>query len=369
MPDEDFRKSTGHHDVFISYAQEDKPVADAVCARLESHHIRCWIAPRDIAPGKVFPEAIIEGIEEGKVLVVIFSSFANKSPHVTREVTNAVNKGRIVIPFRIEDVQPSKSMEYLMSVPHWLDAVTPPLEDHIELLIKTIGVILETDTITASGLAQATTGTARNTGTAPSPPFGYPAPEIPKTEKNAAYIPLKPATSPFQPSKNLLIAGIILVGFIVIVLGYSNGLIVLTPFGSPASDQAKITGAIPPGMSEDDYYRSSVANVNTVILTTLPTQTLAKEMELNIVASKDSTNAVVTVQFAGGPGAGRTKDNRIILTRSDGTLTERKIDLSQRLSEVQLQGTRGTDRLQVIVTTNSGETKSIIDVLLPYRQF
>jgi len=114
-------KKENHHDVFISYAQEDKPIADAVCAKLEAHTIRCWIAPRDIPPGRNFPEAIIEGIEGGKVVVVIFSSFANKSPHVMRELTNAVNKSRIIIPFRIEDVEPSKSMEYLISVPHWLD--------------------------------------------------------------------------------------------------------------------------------------------------------------------------------------------------------------------------------------------------------
>lgn len=40
-----------NHDVFISYASSDKPVADAVCAALEQRGIRCWIAPRDILPG------------------------------------------------------------------------------------------------------------------------------------------------------------------------------------------------------------------------------------------------------------------------------------------------------------------------------
>ncbi|MDP3564640.1 MAG: toll/interleukin-1 receptor domain-containing protein, partial [Methanoregula sp.] len=119
-------RSQSHHDVFISYAQEDKVIADAVCARLESHHIRCWIAPRDVTYAKDFPEAIIEGIDGSRILVLIFSSHANKSPHVIRELTNAVNKGRIIAPFRIEDVIPSKSMEYLISVPHWLDAITPP---------------------------------------------------------------------------------------------------------------------------------------------------------------------------------------------------------------------------------------------------
>lgn len=40
------------HDVFISYSSEDKTVADAVCAKLEGQEIRCWIAPRDVPPGK-----------------------------------------------------------------------------------------------------------------------------------------------------------------------------------------------------------------------------------------------------------------------------------------------------------------------------
>ena len=46
------------HDVFISYAQEDKPVADAVCALLESKRVRCWIAPRDVLAGQEYAEAI-----------------------------------------------------------------------------------------------------------------------------------------------------------------------------------------------------------------------------------------------------------------------------------------------------------------------
>ena len=100
-----FRSGHSHHDVFISYAQQDKPIADAVCSRLEARHIRCWIAPRDVSPAKEFPAAIIEGIDGSGVMVLIFSSHANNSPHVIRELTNAVNKGRIIVPFRIEDVE------------------------------------------------------------------------------------------------------------------------------------------------------------------------------------------------------------------------------------------------------------------------
>jgi hypothetical protein len=55
-------------DVFISYSSQDKPTADAACAALEAANIRCWIAPRDINPGRDYAESIIEAIESARVL-------------------------------------------------------------------------------------------------------------------------------------------------------------------------------------------------------------------------------------------------------------------------------------------------------------
>jgi hypothetical protein len=136
------RSGSSHHDVFISYAHVDKPIADGACAKLESRNIRCWMAPRDVLPGMDFPASIIKGIEGSRVMVLVFSSHSNVSPHVLREITSAVNKGIIIVPFRIEDISPTKSMEYLISVPHWLDAITPPMEQHFDLLALTIEKIL-----------------------------------------------------------------------------------------------------------------------------------------------------------------------------------------------------------------------------------
>ena len=38
-------------DVFISYATEDKRIADAPCAAIEARGFRCWMAPRALPPG------------------------------------------------------------------------------------------------------------------------------------------------------------------------------------------------------------------------------------------------------------------------------------------------------------------------------
>jgi len=79
-------------DVFISYAIADKLTADAACAALESAGIRCWIAPRDVLPGMDYAEAIIEAIEKCRGMLLIFSSNANRSNQVKREVERAVSK-------------------------------------------------------------------------------------------------------------------------------------------------------------------------------------------------------------------------------------------------------------------------------------
>jgi len=130
-------------DVFISYAHEDKSVADAICAKLEETKIRCWIAPRDITPGDKYATALVNAIEASKLVVVVFSHSADKSPHVMTEIERAFNLEKIIIPFRIEDVLPSDEFQYFIGRRHWLDALTPPMEDHISKLVQVTKKILE----------------------------------------------------------------------------------------------------------------------------------------------------------------------------------------------------------------------------------
>ena len=130
------------HDVFVSYSNKDKAIANALCATLENKKIRCWIAPRDIVPGKNFAGALIEAINQSRIMVLVFSSNSNNSPQVMREVERAVHKGIPIIPLRIENVEPTKSMEYFLSAPHWLDALTPPLKKHLEKLAQTVNTLL-----------------------------------------------------------------------------------------------------------------------------------------------------------------------------------------------------------------------------------
>jgi hypothetical protein len=118
------------HEVFVSYSQPDQECATELVTRLEQEGLSCWIAPRDIAPSTDWAAEIIDAITNARVMVLIFSSSSNASPQVRREVERAAHKQVSILPFRIENVLPSKSLEYFLSAQHWLDAFATPREPY-----------------------------------------------------------------------------------------------------------------------------------------------------------------------------------------------------------------------------------------------
>ena len=130
------------YDIFISYSSRDSDVAQSVCKTLEDSGKKCWIAPRDITPGSDWAEAILAGISECRVMVLIFSANANISPQIKREVERAVNRSMPILPFKIDPTHPSGSFEFFIMNSHWLDASAPPLESHFRSLVQSIDSLL-----------------------------------------------------------------------------------------------------------------------------------------------------------------------------------------------------------------------------------
>jgi hypothetical protein len=130
------------HQVFICYAHPDMGYSQLICLKLEASGVRCWMAPRDISPSRDWAEEIIDAISYAAIMVLVFSSHSNNSPQVRREIERAVNKGVRILPLRVEDVPLSKSLEYFVSTPHWLDAVSLPFEAHLDKLSLCVQEVL-----------------------------------------------------------------------------------------------------------------------------------------------------------------------------------------------------------------------------------
>jgi hypothetical protein len=147
--------------VFVSYSQSDREPAFGIVSRLEGAGIDCWIAPRDVTPAADWAAEIVEAITAARVMVLVFSASTNDSPQVRREVERAIHHRVAVLPFRIADVLPSKSLEYFLSSQHWLDAFPAPLEPHYTRLIEHVRAFLGTE-----NPAPAATGSYSAPGTA-----------------------------------------------------------------------------------------------------------------------------------------------------------------------------------------------------------
>ncbi|MFI5717930.1 tetratricopeptide repeat protein [Nocardia sp. NPDC051750] len=146
-------------EVFISHASGDAVLAEAIVHALEAAELSCWIAPRNILAGTDYAEAIIEAIEEAAVMVVVVSDQANRSRHVPREVERAIARDVSLVPFRIADIAPSKSLEYFLSSQHWLHALPPPVEAHIGKLVDAVSALVR---LRRAGTADTSVATIAN---------------------------------------------------------------------------------------------------------------------------------------------------------------------------------------------------------------
>ena len=130
------------HDVFISYSHKDQKVTELISQKLEQRGVSCWYAPRDIAPGMDWREAIIRAISDSKVFILVYSKYSNQSRQVLNEVTAAFDASCVIIPFRIDDEQMSPALSYYLSNLHWMDATDLPRLARVdELCGKVTGIL------------------------------------------------------------------------------------------------------------------------------------------------------------------------------------------------------------------------------------
>ena len=132
--------------IFISHSSEDKQIADAICHRLEENGLRCWIAPRDVDCID-WATAIMNGIHKSDVFVVIVSHNSIVSAEVTKEIAEATRSCRYILPFKVDNEMLNDRMRYHLGPCHWLDAVTPPLEQHISELVSRIMNLSNNDAV------------------------------------------------------------------------------------------------------------------------------------------------------------------------------------------------------------------------------
>jgi uncharacterized protein len=143
-------------DVFVSYASKDAGTANQIVSVLEARSFECWIAPRDVMPGQPYSESIAQAIDSCRLVVLVLTEAANQSPAIVNELELALNRGLPIVPYRLDRVRPSGSIEYLIGPLHSVDGS----DRHFGDLVSVVEQILRKD---AAG------GPARTPPPAPAP--------------------------------------------------------------------------------------------------------------------------------------------------------------------------------------------------------
>jgi hypothetical protein len=107
--------------LFVSHVAEDRAAALEIVDELERRGVPCWIAPRNVSPGSKFDDEISDALESCRAMLLIFSQQCNDSEYIHREVTVAGESRKVIIPFRIEDVQPQRGLRVRLADLHWID--------------------------------------------------------------------------------------------------------------------------------------------------------------------------------------------------------------------------------------------------------
>jgi hypothetical protein len=69
-------------------------------------------------------------------MVLVFSAHSNSSMDVSRELVLASNGNLIIIPFKIDAIEPEPGKQYYLARTHWFEAMNPPSQEQINTLVS-----------------------------------------------------------------------------------------------------------------------------------------------------------------------------------------------------------------------------------------
>ncbi len=111
--------------LFISHASSDgAQMARGLVGALEAAGHTCWIAPRDVRPGKMYSGEIVAGIRASVGVILLVTPAANASADVAQEVQQAHALKKVIAPVVVEGATPSDDLAYFIGIRHQIPWTT-----------------------------------------------------------------------------------------------------------------------------------------------------------------------------------------------------------------------------------------------------
>jgi hypothetical protein len=105
------------NDVFLSYAREDRPVAEVLARQLEAAGYSVWW-DRDLYAGTDFEQVIGQELATAKAVIVLWSATSVRSGWVRDEAATAMERGVLVPVLLAPDVLPPLGFRSVHCIAH-----------------------------------------------------------------------------------------------------------------------------------------------------------------------------------------------------------------------------------------------------------
>ena len=192
--------------------------------------------------------------------------------------------------------------------------------------------------------------------------------DVPGTIKPREDLPPSPVPGPKKPLSAMTLA---MIGIVILIVMALLAYVVVLPMLSGTGTAQKsgdgaLVSTLPATLSPSGSVQDTVPVTGT--LTPGQTQVPPANLAVTFQAERDAITGIVTVTFSGGEGQNGVQDVLFRLTRSDGQVLQKSFKLTQIGKSESLQGTKMTDRVEVIATYYNGNQYKVLDQTFEYKK-
>ena len=102
-------------EVFVSYSSQDHAQVSKLVERLRNADVSVWMDEGGIDAATLWSEAIVEAINDSKVLIMMVSRHSTDSANVVKEVMLASESGKTILPVYLEPAEIPTRLKYQLT--------------------------------------------------------------------------------------------------------------------------------------------------------------------------------------------------------------------------------------------------------------
>lgn len=127
------------YDIFISYSTRDKEKVLRTVRELREKGYRIWMDEEGISSGEQFKRAIVDGLQNSKMMLFFSSLHSNKSEWTEKEIGYADRHKKRIIPIKLDGAAYNDSIDFDLGNFDYVDfSVSPKVSKEKEKLFSSL---------------------------------------------------------------------------------------------------------------------------------------------------------------------------------------------------------------------------------------